>query len=80
MSEMQEYVKAALAIGVIFGYLSWLSLCLWNLQIPQYATTFDTLLKWSFVPGLVLGAYFGSSSVASIRRMLCWLLNDGADA
>jgi len=62
---LADLVKAIIAVLTTLAYLGMLFLCLFYAYIPFYAQTFDTLLKWSFVPGMIWGAYFTSLSSRS---------------
>jgi len=61
-SSVFEIVQTVIALTVTFGYIGMLGYSLLNSFIPAYATSFNTLIDWGIVPGLIWGSYFATTA------------------
>jgi hypothetical protein len=71
LSSLDDIVRAVIALTAIIAYFGMLIYCLVYLPHPEYQAAFDTLLKASWIPGLVVGYYFGASRI--IGKVRSWL-------
>jgi hypothetical protein len=60
--------QTIVVVIVTVAYFGMLGFCLINAYIPWYATEFDSLLKWSAIPGTLWGYYFGQKVYAHVTR------------
>jgi uncharacterized membrane protein len=56
------WLQAIVTLLVTGAYLFMLMYALINLTTPPYENAFDTLLKWSVVPGVVWGSLFTTAA------------------